>query len=129
MDRLGRIKIACQFVISSGMAKNMSDVGERLGYTNKSSFSQLINGLVNVPRGFSSRFCEAFPSVRYEWLEKGEGSMDGKSEEKSVSAIGETNAQTIERLCMVIEQQAEIIRKDRENTERLIGIIERLQGN
>lgn len=125
MDKLGRIKLAIQYVISCGLAKNNTEVGKMLGYTSRSSFSQMTTGFSNIPRDFSSRFCKVFPSVSLEWLENEKGSIDG-----SVESSDDLKSQIpiVSQLKSIIDKQSEIIKKDNENIDRLIRIIERMQG-
>lgn len=131
MDKLGRIKLAIQYVISSGMAKNNTDVGKMLGYSTRSSFSQMTNGYVNVPRWFSERFCNQFPAVSFDWLESGKGTMliaESAKNNGDDESNGQLTAQMFEQLRKVIEHQSEMLQNERERSERLIGIIEHLSG-
>lgn len=75
MTELQRIKIALKALISLGTAKNQEEVGKLLGYTNKSSFSQVINGLVNLPVDFIDRLCDLNSMINKNWIKNGTGNV------------------------------------------------------
>ncbi|MDR2223385.1 MAG: helix-turn-helix transcriptional regulator [Flavobacteriaceae bacterium] len=74
MDKLDRIQEAIKWIIYEGKAKNQTDLAEQLGYT-KSSFSQIINGKVNLSDLFVRKLTTYAPALNQAWLHTGEGSM------------------------------------------------------
>lgn len=75
MTELQRIKISLKVLISLGTAKNQEELGRFLGYSNKSSFSQVINGKVSLPLDFINRLCKLNPLIDKEWLRTGNGNV------------------------------------------------------
>lgn len=75
MTDLERIKIAIQALISLGIGKNQEDIGKLLGYTNKSSFSQVVNGKVALPKDFIDKLCGLHRSISKVWLISGVGNV------------------------------------------------------
>lgn len=59
----------------SGRVKNQKDLGEKLGYSNESSFSQVINEKVSEPKDFIPKLKQVFPELNANWLLTGEGEM------------------------------------------------------
>lgn len=68
MTELERIRIAIKALISLGSAKNQEDVGNLIGYTNKSSFSQVINGKVPLTKDFIDRLCSIDKRLNKTWI-------------------------------------------------------------
>lgn len=75
MTELQRVKIALKALISLGVAKNQEEVGKLMGYSNKSSFSQVINGLVNLPADFIDRLCSLNSAINKDWIKTGNGNV------------------------------------------------------
>lgn len=75
MTELQRVKIALKTLISLGVAKNQEGVGKLLGYSNKSSFSQVLNGKVNMPVDFIDRLCDLNSAINREWIKSGNGNI------------------------------------------------------
>lgn len=75
MDINERIKAVVKWLIGQQLGKNQEDIGKLLGYTNKSSFSQVINGKVPLPTDFIERLCSLDPDINNVWIETGEGKM------------------------------------------------------
>lgn len=69
-----RIKLAIKWLIGQRVADNQEEVGKLLGYSNKSSFSQVINGKVPLPNDFIERLCSLNKNINKVWIieEKGE---------------------------------------------------------
>lgn len=74
MDKIKRINEAIKWIIFEGLAKNHTDLAQKLGYK-KSSFSQIVNGRVNVSTSFINRLVTFVPVLNRKWLIKGEGSL------------------------------------------------------
>ncbi|MEB3799826.1 helix-turn-helix transcriptional regulator [Flavobacterium columnare] len=68
MTELERIKIAVKALISLGVAKNQEDLGRKMGYTNKSSFSQILNGKVPLPADFIDKLCKQDSRLVRIWI-------------------------------------------------------------
>lgn len=75
MTELQRIKIALKTLTSLGTARNQEEIGKLLGYSNKSSFSQVINGIVNLPSDFIERLCGLNPLLNKDWIKTGNGNI------------------------------------------------------
>lgn len=75
MTELQRVKIALKALISLGVARNQEEVGKLLGYSNKSSFSQVINGIVNLPADFVDRLCSLNSTINRDWIKTGNGNI------------------------------------------------------
>ena len=73
MELLDRIKVAVKALVSFGVAKNQEDIGKLMGYTNKSSFSQVLNGKVELPRDFVDRLCDLDGRLEKNWVVDGFG--------------------------------------------------------
>ena len=52
-----RVKLVVKWLIGTGVAKNQESIGRLLGYSNKSSFSQILNNKVPLPNDFIDRLC------------------------------------------------------------------------
>lgn len=74
MDKIQRINEAIKWVVFEGLAKNHTDLAHKLGYK-KSSFSQIINGRVNISTSFINRLVTFAPILNRKWLISGEGSL------------------------------------------------------
>lgn len=72
---LDRIKKIVKWLIGQGLAENQEGIGELLGYTNKSSFSQLLNGKKPLPADFIDRLCKLDRKVNKVWITTGIGEM------------------------------------------------------
>lgn len=80
MTELQRIKIAVKTLISLGIAKNQEGVGLLMGYRSKSSFSQVLNGIVPLPHDFIDRLCKLDSTIVKHWVKTGEGNILENSE-------------------------------------------------
>ncbi|MGG5506811.1 MULTISPECIES: hypothetical protein [unclassified Myroides] len=74
MDKIQRVNEAVKWVVFEGLAKNHTDLAQKLGYK-KSSFSQIINGRVNLSNSFVNRLVTFAPILNRKWLLTGEGSL------------------------------------------------------
>lgn len=75
MSRVIRNKALIRHLIKVGVVKSQKDLGERMGYSNASSFSQVINEKVPEPKDFISKLKNILPELNDEWLTTGEGKM------------------------------------------------------
>lgn len=75
MNILDRIKLTIQWLIGSGVADNQENIGKLLGYTNKSAFSQILNGKKPLPESFIDRLCVLNNKLNPDWMLTGEGPM------------------------------------------------------
>lgn len=71
----GRIKHVINWLINCGLANSQEDVGKILGYENKSYFSQLVNGKVSLPSGFTYKLASIDKRINEPWISEGWGSM------------------------------------------------------
>ena len=75
MDTIDRTKILVRHLILTGKISSQKDLGEKLGYTNESSFSQVINNKVPFPKKTVKNIKTLFPEINTNWLITGEGEM------------------------------------------------------
>lgn len=75
MSRVIRNKALIRHLVKAGIIKNQKDLGEKMGYSNASSFSQVINEKVPEPKDFISKLKNILPELNDEWLTTGEGKM------------------------------------------------------
>jgi len=74
MTEIQRVKKVIKWLIYQGIADNESELSDKMGYT-KSSFSQIINGKVNLSGKFIDKLCEWDSSIDSEWVKSGKGSI------------------------------------------------------
>ncbi|TCO95903.1 hypothetical protein EV202_1021 [Bacteroides heparinolyticus] len=70
-----RIKLAVKWLIGTGVANNQEAIGRLMGYSNKSSFSQILNNKVSIPADFIDRLCELNENINKVWIESEKGNM------------------------------------------------------
>lgn len=75
MNRVIRNKIVVRHLTSKGIAQNQKELGEKMGYSSESAFSQVINEKVPEPKDFISKLKTFEPALNEEWLKTGEGEM------------------------------------------------------
>ena len=69
-----RLKNLVLWLISQDIVASQQDLGERLGISNKSYLSQLVNGRAISPE-FINKLSKLDPRINPDWLETGEGDM------------------------------------------------------
>lgn len=72
---LERIKAVIKWLIGQGYADNQEGVGKLLGYANKSSFSQVLNGKKPLPSNFMERLESINSKINVDWIRTGKGNM------------------------------------------------------
>lgn len=70
-----RIKRVVKYLVGQGIAKNQEGVGELLGYTNKASFSHVLNNRKPLPIDFVERLSSLDEKLNVLWINTGEGEM------------------------------------------------------
>ena len=75
MNRVMRNKTLIHHLIKTGVVKNQKDLGEKMGYSNESSFSQVINEKVAEPKDFIPKLKSIMPELNDQWLTEGVGEM------------------------------------------------------
>lgn len=90
MTVLERIRIAIKALVSLGVAKNQEEIGRLMGYTNKSSFSQILNGKVPLPNDFIGKLCKLDNRLVKMWIVNEMGNVL-RSKEQSKQVYIETN--------------------------------------
>lgn len=75
INQKGRYKFFLTYLVGIGVAPSQQDIGRLIGYTNPSSFSQIITGKKPMPREFNSKLKSIYPNLNVDWLETGEGEM------------------------------------------------------
>ena len=77
MSKIDRYKILIRKMIQLGIVASQKDLGRKLGYSNESSFSQIINQKVAEPKDFVERIKSLYPELNTDWLLYGKGEMNG----------------------------------------------------
>jgi len=91
MSELERIKIAVKALISLGAATNQEGIGKLMGYSNKSSFSQVLNGKVALPKDFIDKLCKLDRRLVKVWIVNEVGSvLRNKEQSKQVYISSES---------------------------------------
>jgi hypothetical protein len=90
-----RIKIIAKWLIGTGAATNQEQLGKLLGYSNKSSFSQVVNGRVPLPDDFIDRLCSINQNINKVWIMNGTGTMINNSIEGDNDSISLGHAKII----------------------------------
>lgn len=75
MNKIDRYKILVRHIVNSGYASSQKDLGRKIGYSNESSFSQIINEKVACPKDFVKKLKTVVPDLNIQWLLRGEGDM------------------------------------------------------
>lgn len=75
MNKIDRYKILIRHLINLGIIESQKDLGVKMGYSNPSAFSQVINGKTSEPKLFANKLANLYPSLNLNWLLTGEGSM------------------------------------------------------
>ena len=70
-----RIKLVVKWLIGTGDANNQEAIGRLMGYSNKSSFSQILNNKVPIPSDFTDRLCALNDNINKVWIENEIGDM------------------------------------------------------
>lgn len=70
-----RLKQVAKYLIGQGVAKNQEKLGELLGYTNKASFSHILNNRKPLPVDFIDKLVSLDKKVNKVWIITGEGEM------------------------------------------------------
>lgn len=86
-----RVKRSVNWLIGQGRFTSQKEIGERLGITNRSYLSQLVNS--DTPNEeFVNKFTEIAPEISRDWLLTGEGEMlvEGKDKGGGLSLSDET---------------------------------------
>jgi hypothetical protein len=138
MNKINRFKILITYIIQSGLAENQKDLGNKLGYSNESSFSQIINNKVNTPKNFINRLKSIVPQLNEDWLLYGEGEMlkTGINQEvngdHNTAVAGNNNTvnseELISRLIKLLEKKDEQIAEKDIQMNRLISLLEERKG-
>lgn len=74
VSELQRVKKVVKWLIFKGYADNETDLAKLLGYT-KSSFSQIINGKVNLSEKFIDKLISLDSNINKVWISTGQGEM------------------------------------------------------
>lgn len=88
MSRVMRNRTLVRHMVESGIVKNQKELGKKMGYTNESAFSQVINEKVTEPKDFTVKLKKLLPTLNEEWLTTGEGSMLITSKPIQINPVG-----------------------------------------
>ena len=75
MSRVMRFKLMIDYLKNKGVIKTQKELGNKMGYSNESAFSQVINGKQNIPKDFMDKLKVLMPELNENWLITGEGEM------------------------------------------------------
>lgn len=132
-----RIRICVRWLVGIGLASTQGGIGRLMGYYNKSAFSQVVNGQVDLPIDFISRLCKLDGRINESWLSTGEGEMlKALPDTNYITPTNkQTNDMTIDRLLNALERRdEELAHRGRQMDElidqqsRLISVIETMSG-
>lgn len=99
MSELDRIRFVVNYLILKGHATTQSDLGKILGYTNQSSFSQVLNGKVAIPRNLIPKLKMLEPNLNENWVKTGNGDMLlMERHNKNTRIVGEVSGNAIATL-------------------------------
>lgn len=128
MEQVDRNKILVRYLISKGLAFSQKDLGKKLGYGNESSFSQVINGKVPMPKDFIPKINILYPQINTKWLLTGEGEMLLPSDHSPVIS-GDCNTQVVgnsnnvnggDVLAKTLAEMKDLIRQQMESNAVLV---------
>lgn len=124
MEKIDRYKQLIRHLIRLGLASSQKEVGSLLGYTNESTFSQIINGKVTTPKKFYNKFLDLEPKLNVAWLETGEGDMliNEVSGNNNTSIAGNSNhvnsSSTIEKAIDEISEMRKLLQASVDNNRQ-----------
>lgn len=99
MTELDRIKLLVGYLVKKGVAANQCEFGKLMGYSSESSFSQILNGKVPLPKQFISKLRRIEPDINMRWLKTGEGAILLSEEPhiniRSVGEVGHNSVATL----------------------------------
>ena len=126
MIDLKRIKKVVNWLIFSEYAENEIGIAKKLGYT-KSSFSQILNGKVNVSEKFIDKLCEADDNINKVWVLEGIGVMLKNSQKigniDNSSVVGANVNGTGININGTSSELIDVIKKQQEQMDKLIDQI------
>lgn len=133
MSRLSRNKILVRHLINIGAAANQKDLGYKMGYTNESYFSQILNEKAACPKDFLEKLKELEPRLNTDWLLTGEGEMLRQNIQQAgdnATQVQGTNnhvssPRVLEMAMQEIAEQRKLVAKSQEQIDRLITLLER----
>ena len=126
-NKATRYKLLVAYIKEHGIAKSQKDLGEKLGYTNESGFSQIITGRVPEPRDFHIKLKSLVPNLNTEWLNTGNGDMfiDGHSTNIVQSGIVNGNNTQTNSSSEEIKRLLNLLESKDKQIDRLISVIEK----
>lgn len=124
MEILNRIRLVIKWIIGNGYASNQKEVGLLLGYSNESSFSQIINGKKPLPAGFVDKIAKIDKRIDKIWINTGTGAMV-KTVANDAAVVSEPHLMYNKREEISHLSALEIIDRNNRNIERMIEIADR----
>lgn len=143
MTQIDRNKILVRHLISKGFVISQKELGKQLGYGNESSFSQVINGKVAMPKDFTTKIKTLYPQINTDWLLSGEGEMiintDNQPNEEAPptdSIGGDMIKQALDQMRILVENNGklvetnrQLVEANREQFDRMMQLLERHSRN
>lgn len=90
-----RIKRSINWLISQGRFTSQKEIGKRLGITNRSYLSQLVN-TESPSEDFVNKFTEIAPEINSDWLLTGEGDMLKQVSQNEIEELDETELKKLQ---------------------------------
>ena len=125
MDKVDRLKLLVRYIVSQQIAANQKDLGKKMGYTNESAFSQVINNRVEMPKDFIAKLKILIPDLNESWLVNGSGEMLASSSvPPSAKLSSETSCVSESAICAKF---IALLEKKDEQIDRLLSLLEKLR--
>ena len=125
MDKVDRLKLLVRYIVSQQIAANQKDLGKKMGYTNESAFSQVINNRVEMPKDFIAKLKILIPDLNESWLVNGSGEMLASSSvAPSAKLVSETSCVSESAICAKF---IALLEKKDEQIDRLLSLLEKLR--
>lgn len=123
MNELERYNLICSTLKSKGIVKSNKEIATKLGYTNQTSFSQILCGAVDIPKSFASKFIVTFPQLNKQFVMFGTGSI---LNDEDIVVSKDTNMESEEYVKIITDFQT-ALSKSQQQIDRLLSIIENMQ--
>jgi len=85
-----RLKLVVKWLVANGIAGSQKEIGFMLGYKTESSFSQILNGKVPIPKGLIEKTSSLHSDINTVWIETGDGDMIKAGRDNNIRNIRNT---------------------------------------
>lgn len=147
MNKKHRYKILIDYLIDKGVVATQKELGAKMGYSNETTLSQIINGHMAEPKDFIEKLSQYLPTLNPQWLETGEGEMlttaqtqtagdnaqqqqaHGNGITQTMGGCSAEDANNLSKALDVISDMQgtikEMSQKNQSNTERLLDMLDK----